>query len=61
MQRYSNNGECAKDEQLRARFHGLKFEPVNLVTFVNALTNRSQNPHPHGEPSFRAKVEGLFR
>ena len=25
--------------QLRARFHGLKFEPVHLVSFVNALVN----------------------
>lgn len=25
--------------QLRARFHGLKFEPVNLVSYVNALVN----------------------
>ncbi|WP_246780706.1 SCO family protein [Rhizobium sp. BK008] len=50
-----------QDGQLRARFHGLKFEPVNLVTFVNALTNRSQKPHPHGEPSFWDKVEGLFK
>lgn len=50
-----------QDGQLRARFHGLKFEPVNLVTFVNALTNRSQKPHPHEEPSFWDRVEGLFR
>lgn len=50
-----------QDGQLRARFHGLKFEPVNLVTFVNALTNRAQKPHPHGEPSLWDKVEGLFR
>jgi protein SCO1/2 len=25
--------------QLRARFHGLKFEPVNLVSYINALVN----------------------
>jgi len=25
--------------RLRARFHGLKFEPVDLILFVNALTN----------------------
>lgn len=25
--------------QLRARFHGLRFEPVNLVSYVNALVN----------------------
>jgi len=25
--------------QMRARFHGLSFEPVNLVSYVNALVN----------------------
>jgi protein SCO1/2 len=49
-----------QDGQLRARFHGLKFEPVNLVTFVNALTNRSQKPHMHSEPSFWDKVKRWF-
>lgn len=49
-----------QDGQLRARFHGLKFEPVNLVTFINALTNRSQKPHAHDEPSFWDKVKGRF-
>ncbi|ACE91171.1 putative oxidoreductase protein [Rhizobium etli CIAT 652] len=50
-----------QDGRLRARFHGLKFEPVNMVTFINALTNRSQKPHLHGEPSFWDSVEGLFK
>lgn len=50
-----------QDGQLRARFHGLKFEPVNFVVFVNALINRAQKPHPHPEPSLWEKVEGLFR
>lgn len=50
-----------QDGQLRARFHGLKFEPVNLVVFVNALTNRTQKPHTLPEPSLWEKVEGLFQ
>ena len=25
--------------RLRARFYGLEFEPVNLVSYVNALLN----------------------
>jgi protein SCO1/2 len=49
-----------QDGRMRARFHGLKFEPVNLVLFVNALTNKAQMPHPHAEPSFWDKVKGLF-
>jgi protein SCO1/2 len=49
-----------EDGRLRARFHGLKFEPVNLVVFVNALTNRTQKPHPHRQPSLWDKLKGLF-
>jgi len=47
-----------QDGRLRARFHGLKFEPINLVVFVNALTNRTQKPHPHPEPGFWDKLKG---
>lgn len=49
-----------QDGRLRARFHGLKFEPVNFVVFVNALTNRTQKPHPHQQPSLWEKLKGLF-
>lgn len=47
--------------RLRARFHGLKFEPVNLVVFVNALTNRTQKPHGHPEPGLWDSLKGLIR
>lgn len=49
-----------QDGRLRARFHGLQFEPISLVTYVNALTNRAQKPHPHREPSLWDKVKSLF-
>jgi protein SCO1/2 len=49
-----------QDGRLRARFHGLKFEPVNLVIFVNVLTNRAQKPHLHPQPSFWDKLKELF-
>jgi len=49
-----------QDGRLRARFHGLKFEPVNLVVFVNALINRTQKPHGHQQPSFWDKLKGAF-
>ena len=49
-----------QDSRLRARFHGLKFEPVNLVVFVNALTNRTQKPHGHQEPGVWDELKGLF-
>jgi protein SCO1/2 len=50
-----------QDGRLRARFHSLKFEPVNLVVFVNALTNRTQKPHAHQQPSFWEKLKGAFQ
>ncbi|MGT2442993.1 SCO family protein [Ensifer adhaerens] len=49
-----------QDGRLRARFHGLKFEPVNLVVFVNALTNRTQQPHGHTEPGLWERLKGLM-
>jgi protein SCO1/2 len=49
-----------QDGRLRARFHGLKFEPVNLVVFVNALTNSTQKPHGHQQPRFWDKLKGAF-
>lgn len=35
----------------RANFHGLRFEPTNLVVFINALVNDAQKPHGHEQPS----------
>lgn len=49
-----------QDGRLRARFHGLKFEPINLVTYVNALTNWAQKPHPHREPNLWDKLKSFF-
>lgn len=50
-----------QDGKERARFHGLKFKPVNLVLYVNALTNKPQKPHGHGAQSVWDKVKGWFR
>ena len=49
-----------RDGRLKANFHGLKFEPSNLVIYVNALLNDS--PHPHGpkEMSFWDRLRALF-
>ena len=33
-----------RNGRLRGRFHGLNFEPVNFVTFVNALVNDNHKP-----------------
>lgn len=49
-----------RDGRLKANFHGLKFEPSNLVIYVNALLNDS--PHPHGpkEMSVWDRLRALF-
>ncbi|RUO99836.1 SCO family protein [Hyphomicrobium sp.] len=49
-----------QDGRMRARFHGLQFEPLNLVMFVNALTNRVQEPHVHHDTSFWSKLKEMF-
>ncbi len=43
----------------RANFHGLRFDPLNLVLFVNGLVN-SNAPHPHTEPDFWDKVRDMI-
>jgi protein SCO1/2 len=40
-----------KEGRWRANFHGLRFEPTNLVVFINALVNDAQRPHGHEQPS----------
>ncbi len=44
----------------RANFHGLKFQSINLITFVNALTNGSVPKHGHGKRSWWDKVTDYF-
>ena len=44
----------------RANFHGLEFEPTNLVVYVNALINRVQAPHPHAEPGLWERLRARF-
>ena len=51
-----------KRDRWRANFHGLKFEPTNLVLFINALVNESNAPSDHGhvEQTWWDKVKGVF-
>lgn len=44
----------------RANFHGLKFEPSNLVIYVNALVNDVHPPHPQGEQNFWQRLKSWF-
>jgi protein SCO1/2 len=48
------------DGRWRANFHGLKFQSVNLLTFVNALTNGSVPEHGHGKGSWWNAVADFF-
>lgn len=41
-----------QDGFLRARFHGLDFQDVNAVIFINALINKVQVPHADRKPGF---------
>jgi protein SCO1/2 len=49
-----------KQGRWRANFHGLRFAPVNLVTFVNALTNEFDQAHNHPEESWWDDLWDLF-
>lgn len=48
-----------QDGRLRGRFHGLKFKPVSLVTFVNALSNKDLPDDGHGTPGFWEWLKGF--
>jgi protein SCO1/2 len=49
-----------QDGRMRARFHGLGFEPTNFILFVNALTNHLQTPHHNEAPGFWDRMRGLL-
>ena len=44
----------------RANFHGLKFQPVNAVMFVNALVNDVHHAAEHREKTWWERVKELF-
>ena len=47
------------DGRLVARFHSLKFENLNLVKFINALTN-DHHPASHADPGFWDRLKAWF-
>lgn len=48
-----------KEGRWRANFHGLKFEPASLVTYINALANE-HGTEGHPESNFWEKIMSLF-
>jgi protein SCO1/2 len=48
-----------KEGRWRANFHGLKFEPSNLVIFANALVN-DFDKHPQPTPSLWERLKAWF-
>ncbi len=49
-----------REGRWRANFHGMNFNPTNLVLFVNALVNDVHRPERRGDRSFWDKVRELF-
>lgn len=47
-----------KEGLLRARYHGLKFDPTNFIVHVNALVNDFHKPHE--EPSLWTRLRRWF-
>ena len=44
-----------------ANFHGLRFESLNLVLYVNGLTNKAPAPPTVApKPGWRERLKGLF-
>lgn len=49
-----------KEGRWRANFYGLEFASVNLIRFVNALTNDVQRLHHHAEKGFWDRLREFF-
>jgi protein SCO1 len=49
-----------REGRWQANFHGLEFEPTNLVVYVNALVNDAGTSHAHEPQSFWETVRGWF-
>jgi protein SCO1/2 len=46
--------------QWQANFHGLEFDPTNLVVYVNALVNDAGRSHAHEPQSLWEAIRGWF-
>ncbi|MFQ5626283.1 MAG: SCO family protein, partial [Methyloligellaceae bacterium] len=43
-----------------ANFHGLRFEPVNMVLYINGLINKTHTPAKPDAPSLWDRMKRLF-
>jgi protein SCO1 len=49
-----------REGRWQANFHGLEFDPVNLVLYVNALVNEAGEAHAHQTQSFWETLRDWF-
>ena len=49
-----------KQGRWRANFHGMDFQDINLVTFVNALTNNVDHPHTEPDKGWLEKLKSFL-
>ena len=49
-----------REGRWRANFHGLKFQPTNLVVFIAALVNDVHNAQGPSELSFWERIREFF-
>jgi len=49
-----------REGRWQSNFHGLKFEPTNLVVYVNALVNDAGRSHAHEPQSVWEAIRGWF-
>lgn len=47
--------------RLAAKFHGLRFDPVNLVLYINGLTNAPARSNGSPETGWWSSIKGLFQ
>lgn len=49
-----------RGSRLAAKFHGLCFEPVNMILYINGLINNAYAPKPPVEKTWRQRLTGKF-
>lgn len=50
-----------RDGRFAAKFHGLPFEPLNLVLYINGLTNAPTRPAKPLESGWWANIKSIFQ